>query len=81
MSNEVTKKPCTRINFIEDWSVIAVSWGMSKKMAAIHAYLLTAERLVTTDELMTELGISKGCVSTNLGLLVQYGFVNMHLQK
>lgn len=55
--------------------MIAVSWGMSKKMAAIHAYLLTAERLVTTDELMTELDISKGCVSTNLGLLVQYGFV------
>ncbi len=75
MSAEVTKKPCTRKNFIEDWSNIAVSWGMSKKMAAIHAYLLTADKYVTSDELMNELGISRGCVSTNLSQLVKYGFV------
>lgn len=75
MSVEVTKKPCTRQNFITDWSEVAVAWGMSKKMAAIHAYLLTADKLVTAEELVDELDISRGCVSTNLSLLVKYGFV------
>lgn len=75
MSAEVTKKSCTRKNFIKDWSQIAVSWGMSKKMAAIHAFLLTADHFVTSDELMQELDISRGCISTNLGQLVKYGFV------
>lgn len=75
MSVEVTKKPSTRKSFIEDWSEIAVSWGMSKKMAAIHAFLLTTDQLVTSDELMKGLNISRGCVSTNLSQLVKYGFV------
>src|SRR5680860_571788 len=81
MSVEVTKKPCTRKNFIEDWSEIAVSWGMSKKMAAIHAYLLTADSFVTTDELVEELDISRGCISTNLGQLIKYGFVQKPDEK
>ena len=75
MAAEVTKKPCTRKNFIEDWSEVAVAWGMSKSMAAIHAYLLTAGELVTADELVAELYLSRGCVSTNLSQLVKYGFV------
>lgn len=75
MSVEVTKKPCTRQNFIEDWSEIAVAWGMSKKMAAIHAYLLTTDKIVTAEELMEELDISRGCVSNNLSHLLKYGFV------
>ncbi len=75
MSVEGIRKPCTRRNFIEDWSEIAVAWGMSKKMAAIHAYLLTADHAVTAEELMDELNISRGCISTNLGQLVKYGFV------
>lgn len=75
MSVEVTKKPCTRKHFIEDWSEIAVAWGMSKKMAAIHAYLLTAKQSVTAEELVEQLDISRGCVSTNLSQLVKYGFV------
>ncbi|HLU95026.1 MAG TPA: hypothetical protein VKZ54_12915 [Membranihabitans sp.] len=75
MSVEVTKKPCTRKNFIDDWSEVAVAWGMSKKMAAIHAYLLTAKQSVTAEELVEELDISRGCVSTNLSQLVKYGFV------
>lgn len=75
MSGEGTKKSYTRKDFIEEWAEIGVSWGMTKKMAAIHAYLLTTDQLVTTDELMEELNISSGCVSTNLGQLVRYGFV------
>lgn len=75
MSVETIQERLSRVDFVEDWSNIAVSWGMSKKMAAIHAYLLTASDLVSAEELQENLDISRGCISTNLGTLLTYGFV------
>ncbi len=75
MSVEVRQKLRTRKNFIADWAEVGLGWGMSRSMAAIHAYLLTADKLVTADELVEELELSRGCVSTNLSQLVKYGFI------
>lgn len=75
MSVEITEQQLTREDFVEDWSEIAGAWGISKRMAAIHAFLLTAKNLVSAEDLQEGLNVSRGCISTNLSTLVEYGFV------
>lgn len=75
MSVEITKQPLTRQTFVRDWSEVAMAWGLSKNMAAIHAYLLTATAAVSAEELQENLEVSRGCISTNLATLLEYGFV------
>lgn len=64
-----------RKDFIKDWSEVATAWGISKKMAAIHGYLMTAEKQVSADEIQRDLEISRGCISTNLSQLESAGLV------
>lgn len=75
VTNDLRKK------FILDWSEVAVAWGISKKMAAIHAYLLTAPELVSADDIQQDLDISRGCISTNLSHLIDSGLVVKTYQK
>lgn len=66
---------------MKEWADIAVAWGMSKKMATIHSYLLTADDPVPAEELQEVLSISRGCISTNLSQLVEAGFVKKEYLK
>lgn len=78
---EVESKSCIREDFVKEWADIAVAWGMSKKMATIHSYLLTADDPVPAEELQEVLSISRGCISTNLSQLVEAGFVKKEYLK
>jgi DNA-binding transcriptional regulator GbsR (MarR family) len=61
--------------FIQTWGEMAFSWGISKTMAQIHAFLYTAETPVDTDEIMAFLDISRGSANMNLRNLVTWGLV------
>lgn len=75
MSVEITKQQLTRQTFVQDWSEVASAWGLTRNMGAIHAYLLTANDPVSAEELQENLDVSRGCISTNLATLIEYGFV------
>src|SRR5690625_7168081 len=73
MSVEITKQQLTRQTFVQDWSEVASAWGLTRNMGAIHAYLLTANEPVSAEELQEKLAVSRGCISTNLATLGEYG--------
>ncbi len=70
MNYEEAKK-----KFIHSWGVLGSSWGINKTMAQIHALLMVNPKPVTADEIIEELGISRGNVSMNLKALMEWGIV------
>src|SRR5690606_35392841 len=65
-----------RSQFIQTWSQLSQHWGISKPMARIHAVLILSPTPMTADDLMRELDISRGNVSTSLRLLMEWGIVH-----
>jgi len=65
----------TRQEFIQVWGSLATSWGVSKTMASIHAYLLSSAEPMTTDDIMEDLQISRGNANMNVRALVDWGLV------
>jgi DNA-binding transcriptional regulator GbsR (MarR family) len=61
--------------FIELWGSMSSLWGVSPAMARIHGVLFITGRRMTADEIMEQLGISRGNVSMNLARLQEWGLV------
>ena len=61
--------------FIHSWGVLGSSWGINKTMAQIHALLMISPEALTADQIIEELGISRGNVSMNLKALMEWGVV------
>lgn len=61
--------------FIQSWGALGSSWGISRTMAQIHAILLLSPESMTADEILEELGISRGNVSMSLKSLMEWGIV------
>lgn len=59
--------------FVQQWGALGTAWGISRTMAQIHAVLLLSPESMTADELMEELGISRGNVSMSLKALIEWG--------
>ena len=59
--------------FIQQWGALGSSWGISRTMAQIQAVLLLSPEPMTADDLMEELGISRGNVSMSLKSLIDWG--------
>jgi DNA-binding transcriptional regulator GbsR (MarR family) len=64
-----------RERFVGSWGAIGSAWGINRSMAQLHARLLVAVDPMTTDELMEELGISRGNANTNLRDLIDWGLI------
>lgn len=75
MSDQAEALESARANFIEGWGALGSAWGVSKTMAMTHALLLVSEDPLSSDEVMAELGISRGNASTTLRELVGWGLV------
>lgn len=77
MSDDVNLDPLedARATFVSSWGALGSSWGVSRTMAMIHALLLVSETPLSTDEVMAELGVSRGNANTNLRELVGWGLV------
>jgi DNA-binding transcriptional regulator GbsR (MarR family) len=71
----------TKTKFIQCWGQMGSCWGINKTMAQIHALLMVSEKPLSTDEVMEELGISRGNANMNLRDLVGWGLVRRSIQK
>ncbi|HLT37472.1 MAG TPA: MarR family transcriptional regulator [Enhygromyxa sp.] len=75
MSTESDPLAEARATFVQGWGALGSSWGISKTMAMTHALLLVSEEPLSADDLMVELGISRGNASTTLRELVGWGLI------
>ena len=62
-----------RSEFVRTWGQFGVEWGINRTMAQIHALLLVSPEPLDTDQVMAELGVSRGHANTNLRGLVDWG--------
>lgn len=65
-----------RHRFIQAWGALGSSWGINKAMAQIHALLLVSTEPLSTDDIMSQLTMSRGNVNMNLRGLIDWGIVN-----
>lgn len=62
-------------DFVDLWRSMSSLWGVSPTMAEIHGLLFLTGELLSTDDLMSRLGISRGNVSMSLTKLLDWGLV------
>ncbi|MFD0862723.1 GbsR/MarR family transcriptional regulator [Sungkyunkwania multivorans] len=61
--------------FIQTWGALGSQWGINKTMAQIHALLMISDDLLSMEDIMEELHISRGNASMNLRGLIDWGIV------
>jgi len=61
--------------FIETWGTLGSQWGVNKSIAQVQALLLIAPKPLTTDEIMSELKISRGNANMSIRQLLDWGIV------
>ena len=69
-----------RDNFIQGMSRISHFWGFPKAMGAIYGAVYLSPDPVSLDELVQQVSVSKGAVSTNVRTLERLGMVHKQLQ-
>ena len=72
--------PEAKEKFIEAWGKLGSEWGINRTMAQVHALLLISPGALTTEEIMEDLGISRGSASMNLRELAGWGLVEKQLK-
>jgi DNA-binding transcriptional regulator GbsR (MarR family) len=60
---------------IQAWGNLGYSWGLNKTMAQIHALLMISPKSLSTEDIMTELSISRGNANMNIRALLDWGIV------
>jgi DNA-binding transcriptional regulator GbsR (MarR family) len=61
--------------FIQLWGSLGSNWGISKAMAQMHAYLLSIDNPVSTDEIMEALTMSRSNANLTIRTLLDWGLV------
>ena len=62
--------------FISSWGAFGTHWGINRTMAQIHALLMVSADPLTQDEVMEQLGVSRGNVNMNIRELINWGLVD-----
>ncbi len=62
--------------FISTWGALGTTWGINKAMAQIHALLFISPDPLSMEDIMEDLGISRGNTSMNLRNLIEWGIVH-----
>ena len=70
-----------RDEFVTQWGTIGTAWGINRTMAQVHALLITTGHLMSTDEIMEDLKISRGNAHKNLRDLVSWGLIRSVVRK
>lgn len=65
-----------RAQLIRTWGQLSAQWGIPRSMGQIHALLMISPDPLTADQIIAELGVSRGNVSTSLRSLVEWGVVH-----
>lgn len=61
--------------FIQTWGKLGSEWGINRTMAQVHALLLIAPDPLSTDEIMSDLQISRGNANMNLRDLMNWNLI------
>jgi DNA-binding transcriptional regulator GbsR (MarR family) len=61
---------------IQAWGNLGSSWGLNKTMAQIHALLMISPTPLSTEEIMEDLGISRGNANMNIRALLDWGIIS-----
>lgn len=61
--------------FINSWGSLGSKWGINRTMAQIHALFLISEEVLSTEEIMGILNISRGNANMNIRTLIDWGLV------
>ncbi len=69
-----------REHFIQGMSRISHFWGFSKAMGAIYGAIYLSPAPISLDELVAQVGVSKGAVSTNVRTLERLGMIHKRIQ-
>ena len=69
-----------REHFIQGISRIGYFWGFPKAMGAIFGAVYLSPQALTIDEIVAQIGVSKGAVSTNIRNLERLGIVHKELK-
>lgn len=77
MSDELIE---ARDHFIQGMSRVTHFWGFPKAMGAIYGAIYLSPKPISLDELVKQVGVSKGAVSTNVRMLERLNMVHKHLQ-
>lgn len=68
-----------RNHFIQGMSRISHFWGFPKAMGAIYGAVYLSPAPMSLDELVEQVGVTKGAVSTNVRQLERLGMVQKHI--
>lgn len=66
--------------FVQAWGALGSSWGVSRTMAQIHAYLLVSSEAKSAEEVMEDLQISRGNANMNIRALIDWQLVYKELK-
>jgi len=69
-----------RAQFIHLWGVTGTSWGVSKTLAQVHALLLVSPGALSTEDIMSQLIISRGNASMTVRELLDWGLIYKELR-
>ncbi len=70
----------SRQHFLLGLSRISEFWGFPKAMGAIYGALYLSPGPLSLDEIVEQVSVTKGAVSTNVRALERLGMVHKHLQ-
>lgn len=69
-----------RQHFIQGLSRISYFWGFPKALGAIYGAIYLSARPLSLDEIVAQVGVTKGSVSTNVRMLERLNMVHKKLQ-
>lgn len=70
-----------REKFIQQWGSLGSKWGINRTMAQIHALFLISEELLSAEDVMESLKISRGNANMNIRTLIDWGLVYKEYQS
>jgi len=72
--------PEAKEKFIQQWGSLGSNWGINRTMAQIHALFLITEELLSAEDVMALLKISRGNANMNIRSLMDWGLVYKEYQ-
>ena len=72
--------PNAQQHFIQGMTRISQFWGFPKAMGAIYGAIYLSPHPLSLDEIVEQVGVTKGAVSTNVRQLERLGMVHKHIQ-